>query len=173
MLGASGDTYANHRATNNPIARFVHYTSADAALKIIGSKRVWMRNTTCMAHYREVQHGYEITSKFFSNPAKRDPFYRALDKVSSSGTTQEAVIASTSGGTTSASALTLPQYLNIDEKEDLHGRLSMWRAFGGSGAARVAIVFRVPWVANGSAALNLMFNPVAYLREKASGPRSL
>jgi hypothetical protein len=35
-------------------ARFVHYTSAEAALSIIRSKRIWMRNTTCMADYREV-----------------------------------------------------------------------------------------------------------------------
>jgi hypothetical protein len=28
-----------------PTARFVHYTSAEASLKIIESKRVWMRNT--------------------------------------------------------------------------------------------------------------------------------
>jgi hypothetical protein len=38
-------------------ARFVHYTSAESALKIITSKRLWMRNTTCMADYREVRHG--------------------------------------------------------------------------------------------------------------------
>ena len=30
-------------------ARFVHYTSAEAALSIIRTKRVWMRNTTCMS----------------------------------------------------------------------------------------------------------------------------
>jgi hypothetical protein len=30
-------------------ARFVHYTSAEAALKIIRTKRFWMRNTNCMA----------------------------------------------------------------------------------------------------------------------------
>src|ERR1035438_330030 len=32
--------------------RFVHYTSAEAALKIIKSKRLWMRNAACMAGYR-------------------------------------------------------------------------------------------------------------------------
>jgi hypothetical protein len=35
--------------------RFVHYTTAEAALKIIKSKRVWMRNTLCMLDYREVR----------------------------------------------------------------------------------------------------------------------
>ena len=48
-------------------ARFVHYTSAEAALKIIKSKRIWMRNTTCMSDYSEVMHGYSILWKFFSN----------------------------------------------------------------------------------------------------------
>jgi hypothetical protein len=40
--------------------RLVHYTTAEAALNIIRSKRFWMRNTNCMADYREVQHGFDI-----------------------------------------------------------------------------------------------------------------
>src|ERR1039458_4464080 len=51
--------------------RFVHYTSAEAALKIIRSKRLWMRNTTCMSDYREVRHGYDILYKFFFDKSKR------------------------------------------------------------------------------------------------------
>jgi hypothetical protein len=38
----------------SPSARFVHYTSAEAALKIINQKRLWMRNAACMTDYREV-----------------------------------------------------------------------------------------------------------------------
>ena len=49
--------------------RFVHYTSAAAALAIIKSKRLWMRNTTCMSDYREVQHGFAILNSFFNDPA--------------------------------------------------------------------------------------------------------
>ena len=105
------------------------------------------------------------SQQFFSNPAKRDPFYRALDEVSSSGTTQEAVNRFDQWWNNIRFSTYIASISEHHRKEDLHGRLSMWRAFGGSGAARVAIVFRVPWVANGSAALNLMFNPVAYLRE--------
>ena len=51
-----------------------------------------------------------------------------------------------------------------DAKEDLHGRLSMWRAFGGN-AARVAIVLRIPWRSSAPDALNIMFSPVSYLQE--------
>ena len=35
-------------------ARFVHYTSAEAALRIIQNKRIWMRNVTAMSDYSEV-----------------------------------------------------------------------------------------------------------------------
>jgi hypothetical protein len=51
-----------------------------------------------------------------------------------------------------------------DDKEDLHGRLSIWRAFGGN-SARVAIVFNVPWFSDGALALKVRMNPVAYLAE--------
>src|SRR4051812_4792419 len=46
------------------IFRCAHYTSAEAALSIIKTKRIWMRNTTCMADYREVQHGFAIFDEF-------------------------------------------------------------------------------------------------------------
>src|SRR5437764_15432860 len=59
--------------------RFAHYTSAEAALSIIKSKRMWMRNTTCMADYREVQHGFDILNQFFSDKTKTDAFVAALD----------------------------------------------------------------------------------------------
>src|SRR5262249_7156591 len=59
--------------------RFVHYTSAEAALKIIRSKRLWMRNTTCMADYSEVQHGVEMLRKVFSNDRRKSAFVAALD----------------------------------------------------------------------------------------------
>ena len=42
---------------DKPAPRFVHYTSAESALKIIRSKRLWMRNTTCMADYPPLSRG--------------------------------------------------------------------------------------------------------------------
>ncbi len=41
----------------------------------------------------------------------------------------------------------------------------MWRAFGAN-VARVAIVINVPWSSEGSKALNIIFSPVAYLKEE-------
>ena len=51
-----------------------------------------------------------------------------------------------------------------DVSEDLYGRLSMWRAFGGN-AARVAIVFKVPYQSLAAEALSVVFSPVSYLTD--------
>ena len=59
-------------------ARFVHYTSAENALKIIQSKRLWLRNTLCMSDFREVQHGFDILQRFFGVPEKKEAFKAAL-----------------------------------------------------------------------------------------------
>jgi hypothetical protein len=68
-------------AGENSSARFVHYTSAEAALKIIATKRLWMRSTTAMEDYRGVQHGFGILQKIFSaNPTMRTAFIQALDR---------------------------------------------------------------------------------------------
>ena len=147
-----------------PAARFVHYTSAESALKIIESKRVWMRNTTCMSDYREVQHGFEMLQKFFVDEARKGQFYAALDAVSPN-IAEEAVGLFNQWWANIRFSTYIASISEHDHTEDLHGRLSMWRAFGGN-TARVAIVLGLPWFSPGSEALNLMFSPVAYLREE-------
>jgi len=147
-----------------PWARFVHYTSAEAALKIIVSKRVWMRNTTCMADYSEVQHGFEILQKFFAEDTRKTQFYEAIDAVSPN-IAGEAITLFNQWWNNIRFSTYITSISEHDDKEDLHGRLSMWRAFGGN-TARVAIILRLPWFSAGSEALNLMVSPVAYLREE-------
>ena len=143
--------------------RFVHYTSAEAALGIIKSKRIWMRNTTCMADYREVQHGFEILRKFFSEKPKTDAFVAALD-VCVPGAAMEAINLFDQWWQNIQLNTYITSISEHHPKEDLHGRLSMWRAFGGS-TARVALVITLPWFSGGAEALNVIFSPVSYLTE--------
>ncbi len=143
--------------------RLVHYTSAEAALNIIRSKRLWMRNTTCMSDYREVQHGFDILNKFFSDKPKTDVFIAALDSCVP-GAAQEAISLFNQWWKDIRFSTYVASISEHDSREDLHGRLSMWRAFGGN-AVRVAIVFKVSRFSGGSLALNLLFSPVAYLTE--------
>lgn len=150
--------------TNGSEVRFVHYTSAEAALSIIKTKRIWMRNATCMSDYREVQHGFEILNKYFSDEPKRNLFIEALD-VSTPGAALEALNLFGQWWNDIRFSSYITSISEHDNEEDLHGRLSMWRAFGGN-TARVAIVFKLPWLSGASHALNVMFSPVAYLTEK-------
>jgi hypothetical protein len=143
---------------------FVHYTSAEAALSIIRGKRIWMRNTTCMADYREVQHGFDILRKFFSDKAKTDAFVAALD-ICVPGAAMEAINLFNHWWQHIQLNTYIASISEHDPKENLHGRLSMWRAFGGN-IARVALVVKIPWSTDSVAALNLLFSPVSYLTEE-------
>src|SRR5258708_1390728 len=153
---------AGESAGDAPTVRYVHYTTADAALKIIGTKRLWMRNTTCMDDYREVEHGFDIFKKYF-NKDRTALFARALD-VSVPGVAMEAIDRFNALWETVRFNTYITSISEHADKEDLHGRLSMWRAFGTT-APRVALVFRVPWYATAALALNILFSPVSYLDE--------
>jgi hypothetical protein len=149
-------------ATGQP-TRFVHYTSAEAALAIIRTKRFWMRNATCMSDYREVQHGFAMLNGFFSDKGKYDSFVAVLDACYP-GVAQEAVNLFNKWWRDIQFSTYIASLSEHDDKEDFNGRLSMWRAFGGN-TARVAVVFRIPPISMGALALNVIFSPVAYLTE--------
>jgi hypothetical protein len=117
-----------------------------------------------MADYREVQHGFDILNKFFSDKTKAAAFSAALDGCAL-GVAQEAINLFNSWWNHIRFSTYITSISEHDSKEDLHGRLSMWRAFGGN-AARVGIVFAVPKFSGAEMALNLLFSPVAYLTEQ-------
>lgn len=144
-------------------ARFVHYTSAEAALNIIKTKHIWMRNTTCMSDYREVSHGYDLLNAFFLDKTNRDNFIGALD-LCSPNIGEEAIQLFDQWWSDIQRNSYISSISEHDDSEDMHGRLSMWRAYGGSSAS-VAIVFSVPWYSGAAGSLNVLFSPVAYLNK--------
>jgi len=145
-------------------AKFVHYTSAEAALSIINSRQIWLRNTTCMSDYREVQHGFSMLQKFFDNKSNLDDFTSALE-VCAPGVAKEGIdLFNAWWSDTQSQTFIASVSVHDDKTEDEHGRLSMWHAFGGNNP-RVALVFNVPWASEATSALSLMFSPVAYFGE--------
>lgn len=144
--------------------RVAHYTSAEAALNIIRSKRLWMRNTTCMSDYREVQHGFSILSDYFRDDRKNKIFIAALDGCVPGAASEGLALFGQWWNDIQVSSYVV-SVSEHSSAEDLYGRLSMWRAFGGD-SARVAIVFDIPRYSQASTALNLIFSPVAYLRRE-------
>jgi hypothetical protein len=148
-------------------AQLVHYTTAEAALNIIRTKRFWMRNTVCMADYREVQHGFSIFKKFFDDDVKRKNFTDALDTCSA-GAAVEAIESFNNAWKNTIQMETYITSLSEHPRsEDVHGRLSMWRAFGAA-PARVALVLNIPSDSLASLALGIEFSPVAYPSETAA-----
>lgn len=145
-------------------AKFAHYTSASAALQIIESKRFWLRNAMCMADYSEVTHGFELIRKALAAESGFKALEAALDQCVP-GVAQRAVETfdyHLLGIRTNTYIACVSEHDAV--KEDRHGRLSMWRAFGSSDT-RVAIVLSVPWYSSASWALSLTFSPVAYLSD--------
>jgi hypothetical protein len=150
-----------------PYAKFVHYTTAEAALNIIQNKKIWMRKTTCMSDFLEVEHGFDLLRKFFGDETRRKRFQDAIDPCAL-GATEEAIALFDSHFNIVKSNTYIASVSQHNEEEDQHGRLSMWRAFGGA-TGRVAIVFRLPWYSDESHkaidALQFRFSPVCYLDE--------
>lgn len=142
--------------------RFVHYTSAENALKIINTKRMWMRNTTCMTDYREVQHGFAALQRYFQ--ANRSKFDSALNECFSHAA-EEAFSLFDQWWQNIQIQTYITSISEHDSREDLHGRLSMWRAFGGATAARVAIVIKLPLEVGKNEALGPTIGPVGYFTD--------
>jgi DUF2971 family protein len=150
--------------TDRTCLRFVHYTSADSALKIIRTKRFWMRNVTAMSDHSEVRHGHALIRTALEKPANSKAFTEAFDAYAP-GVVTDAFKDIDQNSQHFSFNTYITSMSEHDDREDKHGRLSMWRAFGGN-TARVAIIMRVPTNLLYSGILELVFSPVAYLTDQ-------
>jgi hypothetical protein len=144
------------RATNK---RVVHYSSAENILKIISSQTMWLRNTKCMSDYSEVELGFGMLQKFFHQPHNRCAFVKAVNACSANLAEESLALFDHWLGD-----LRFNTYVcsisEHEDKEDGHGRLSMWRAFGRS-VNGAGMIMRVP--EEGTAqGLHVILSPVAY-----------
>lgn len=138
--------------------RFVHYTSAEAAVRIIQNREVWMRRTSTMNDYMEVEYGFECLNRAYKSDAATS-MKGALEE-EFSGACQELE---------QKFDLWLPSFRGEtyvtcisehDDNEDDVGRLSMWRAYGAT--AGVAIVLNSTAFATASESISAYTSPVAY-----------
>lgn len=142
-------------------ARFVHYTSADTAMKIIQNEEVWMRKSTCINDFNEIEHGFHCLQLAYTE--HKDRFVSVVDSLFP-GLCKK--IEDHFNGW-------LPSFRNStyiacisehDDSEDMNGRLSMWRAYGSPRG--VALVLKSGPFLRPSDALQAYTSPVAYLSEK-------
>lgn len=141
---------------------FVHYTSADAAFNILKSQEVWLRNAANMNEYREVTHGVDLLITAWNNEEFQ-------------GT--KSILNLVHDGIIGQVENLFDGWLNeikfntfmacVSEhlaEEDVLGRLSMWRAYGGG--AGVALVFSGEPFFREDSSLNVFSSPVFYLDEQ-------
>jgi hypothetical protein len=116
---------------------FVHYTSAEAAMSIISNKEIWLRHTSVMNDYMEIEHGWRLLFDCYNNSELIDYICTELFPDESKEEVEERLNSFIKDIKLNTFVLSLSEH---EPSEDVHGRLSMWRAYGGSSSG-VAIVF--------------------------------
>lgn len=160
-LGGLFFPYATRRASDVRAkgSRFVHYSTAESAIKILRSKEVWMRKTTTMNDFMEVEYGFECLRSAWSGEAGA-PMKEVVERL----------FPGACGELERRFDSWLPKFRNetfitcISEhldSEDNIGRLSMWRAYGGGNG--VAVVLNNTAFSSTSDALSAYTSPVAYV----------
>lgn len=139
--------------------RFVHYSSAEAAMAMIRNQQVWMRKSSCMNDFMEIEHGFGcLQTAYQSAEGKhlRDILDGMFDGLADEVTrTFDGWLPHFRNGTWLSC---MSEHL---ADEDEHGRLSMWRAYGG--ITGVALVMNGKPFISPSDALKAYTSPVAYL----------
>ena len=108
--------------------RFVHYTSADTAFKLLRNHELWFRNATVMNDFSEISYGLGLIRTVFPGP-EGQRFRETIEDISPG--TIEAADKLFSGWESDWQLETYLACVSIHKpEEDQRGRLSMWRAYG-------------------------------------------
>lgn len=138
--------HSDHEEIKNSQIRFVHYTSAENALKILDNKELWLRQPYCMNDYKEFIHGVACLKVAYENSNLNkvvDKLYEGL-----SSEVEDVFNELIRQTYSNLFIFCLSEHLCNDEiDEDRYGRLSMWRGYGK--AVGVGLVFkREPFIIN-------------------------
>ena len=155
--------FGRYRDFLRPGGKFVHYTTAEAAINMLRTEEVWMRNAQCMNDFMEIQHGYEYLLSYFDNDEKKRGFLAALDACAS-GVGEQALSLFDGWWASIQSNTYITSISEHDPREDKNGRLSMWRAYSG-GSIGVAVVMNGAVFGSESDALGAYSSPVSYRTE--------
>lgn len=142
--------------------RFAYYTNADTAKKVLENRELWLRLPSCMNDFSEIQHGLRMFEGAWGDragarlqdalnavlPDASDRLIEALHGPSVRQLFAETFIACVS---------------EHGSDEEHHGRLSMWRAYGGDSG--VALVFSGNVFSSENTGVGAYSSPVEYFTE--------
>ncbi|KTW02417.1 hypothetical protein SB4_03505 [Sphingomonas sanguinis] len=144
--------------------RFAHYTSAQSGMKILGSGKMLLRNSTMMNDFSEVQHGMNCLTRCYGGPvgerlkAVMNAVQDGLPEILESNFDAQLLDVRSETYLISISEHGDPEH--GDALEDSFGRLSMWRAYAAKNG--IAFIFNNPPFLTESNALNAFTSPVVY-----------
>lgn len=129
------------RLRDQPNIKLAHYTSADNAIKILESKRLWLRNVQGMNDYWEIEHGLDCINHCLSaNGPLLERTKTAFDGLAEN-MFEELKHLSDSWLPHFRTETYISSFSEHHLEEDSrYGRLSMWRAYGQT--APVALVVK-------------------------------
>lgn len=153
LYGHSATRLAEVRRTGR---KFAHYTSAENALRIIAGRCFWLRSAAVVNDHSEIDYGRAVLGQVLDGELGQR-FFRSLDQVHNG--ISNTVRARFYQEAHEARDATFMTSLCEHEHADWLGRLSMWRAYGGSRAG-VALVFKPEAVPDSSLNLGLYPSPV-------------
>lgn len=137
-----------------------HYTSYATAMKIIENREVWLRNARLMNDFSEIEHAHRMISAASANVETKPRLERILERAGMS--VEEFLDDIMQPHAESQFWRTYITCLSEhDQSEYRHGRLSMWRAYGGQ--ANVALVFSPNAFLSESVHLGAFSLPVTYV----------
>jgi hypothetical protein len=121
-------------AKNKPNFRFAYYTSASTGMKILENKEAWMRNASLMNDFSEVHHGQDCLNNAWNKTTAGHRLKAILTLLDPNAvnTFVEAFDAEQYNRTRQSYILCMSEHGDENADEDRFGRLSMWRAYGGS-----------------------------------------
>lgn len=139
--------------------RFAHYTTAENGLRIITGSQVWMRHTSLMNDFMEIDHGANCLKAAWDSPSGEafrewlgGLFDGFLDRIVAHHNNDQVHLKNDTYLTSVS--------VHEDGAEDIYGRLSMWRAYGAP--TGVALVVNPTVFMGDTDALGAYSAPVIY-----------
>jgi Protein of unknown function (DUF2971) len=147
--------------------KFVHYTTADTAIRIFENEQIWLRKSSCMNDFMEIEHGFGCLNTAYKKHQElvKNTLSRLFPDIPEKLEQKFNQWLPHFRTDTYIACVSEHGNENTGDEEDRIGRLSMWRAYGGS--TGVAIVMNNGPFLRQSPALNAYTSPVAYLGVEA------
>jgi hypothetical protein len=136
-----------------------HYTTAENGLAILKGRSIWLRNAQVMNDHSEIIYGRALLEKMLHDRAIGHRFSRALNEISD-GMADRIATWTGMGGQIAESYTYLTSLSEFPDSDDL-GKLSMWRAYGGT-TGGVALVFSNDVWEGDNNQLGVYYSPILY-----------